>query len=308
MSEVKLVQIPESLDGSRVDAGLAKMLGISRTTAADLAEASKVISNGKALAKSDRLAADQLVEVELASPKNALQIKAVEVPGFKIVFQDEHIVVVDKPAGVASHPSVGWDGPTVPGALLGLGIQLSTSGASERQGIVQRLDAGTSGLMTLAKSEVAYSRLKQAFRDRAVHKTYHALVQGHLDPPSGTFDAPIARHPKSEFKFYVAEGGKNSITHYDTLEMLRSASLVEVDLETGRTHQIRVHFSAFRHPLVGDTMYGADPTLALRLHLDRQWLHAMKLNFEHPVSGEQVYFESSYPADLLNALESLRNA
>lgn len=308
MSESKLVQIPESLDGSRVDAGLAKMLGLSRTVIAELAEAGKISSNGKELNKSDRLVIDQFVEVNLEVPKNRLQITADEVPGFKIIFQDEHIVVIDKPAGVASHPSVGWDGPTVPGALLSLGIQLSTSGASERQGIVQRLDAGTSGLMTLAKSELAYSRLKQAFRDRVVHKTYHALVQGHLDPASGTFDAPIARHPKSEFKFHVAEGGKNSVTHYDTLEMLRSASLVEVDLETGRTHQIRVHFSAFRHPLVGDTMYGADPSLAQRLHLDRQWLHAMKLSFEHPVTGEQVEFESSYPQDLADALESLRNA
>ena len=248
------------------------------------------------------------MQVDLAAPKNSLQITPVEVPGFAVVFQDEHLVVIDKPAGVASHPSVGWTGPTVPGALLALGIQLSTSGAAERQGIVQRLDAGTSGLMVLAKSEVAYSRLKQAFRDRAVHKTYHALVQGHLDPPSGTFDAPLARHPKSEFKFHVAEGGKASVTHYDTLEMLRSASLVEVDLETGRTHQIRVHFSAFRHPLVGDTMYGADPSLATRLHLDRQWLHAIKLDFEHPVTGERVFFESSYPADLAAVLESLRNA
>jgi 23S rRNA pseudouridine1911/1915/1917 synthase len=308
MSEAKLVQIPEGLDGSRVDAGLAKMLGLSRTVIAELAEVGKVTSNGKALSKSDRLLTDQFVEVNLEVPKNRLEITADEVPGFKVIFQDEHIVVIDKPAGVASHPSVGWDGPTVPGALLSLGIQLSTSGASERQGIVQRLDAGTSGLMTLAKSELAYSRLKQAFRDRAVHKTYHALVQGHLDPPAGTFDAPIARHPKSEFKFHVAEGGKDSVTHYDTLEMLRSASLVEVDLETGRTHQIRVHFSAFRHPLVGDTMYGADPSLAQRLHLDRQWLHAMKLSFEHPITGEQVNFESTYPQDLADALESLRNA
>jgi len=308
MTEAKLVQIPESLDGSRVDAGIAKMLGLSRTTVAELAEAGKITAGGKALSKSDRLVIDQMVQVDLAAPKNSLQITPVEVPGFSIVFQDEHLVVIDKPAGVASHPSVGWSGPTVPGALLSLGIQLSTSGASERQGIVQRLDAGTSGLMVLAKSEVAYSRLKQAFRDRAVHKTYHALVQGHLDPPSGTFDAPLARHPKSEFKFHVAEGGKASVTHYDTLEMLRSASLVEVDLETGRTHQIRVHFSAFRHPLVGDTMYGADPSLASKLHLDRQWLHAMKLDFEHPVTGERVFFESSYPSDLMDVLESLRNA
>ncbi len=307
MSELKLLQIPEGLAGSRVDAGVAKMLGLSRTAVSELIDAGKLTSSGKVLSKSDRLTADQLVEIDLEAPKNNLVINADDVPGFKIIFQDEHIVVIDKPAGVASHPSVGWVGPTVPGALLSLGIQLSTSGASERQGIVQRLDVGTSGLMTLAKSELAYSRLKQAFRDRTVQKTYHALVQGHLDPMAGTFDAPIARHPKSEFKFHVAEGGKGSVTHYETLEMLRAASLVEVILETGRTHQIRVHFSAFRHPLVGDTMYGADPTLAAKLHLDRQWLHAVKLGFEHPITGEQVQFESSYPADLEQALESLRN-
>jgi 23S rRNA pseudouridine1911/1915/1917 synthase len=191
---------------------------------------------------------------------------------------------------------------------LALGVTLTTSGAQERQGIVQRLDVGTSGLMTLAKSELAYSRLKQAFRDRTVHKVYHAVVQGHLDPLAGTFDAPIGRHPKAEFKFAVMNDGKPSVTHYETIEAFPSASLVEVVLETGRTHQIRVHFSAFRHPLVGDTMYGADPKLAAKLHLDRQWLHAMRLSFTHPITGEQVEFESQYPAELETALDILRSA
>ena len=194
----------------------------------------------------------------------------------------------------------------MPGALLALGIQLSTSGAQERQGIVQRLDVGTSGLMVLAKSELAYSRLKQSFRDRTVHKVYHALVQGHPDPSAGTFDAPIGRHPKAEFKFQVHEDGKPSVTHYQTLEAFRSASLLEIILETGRTHQIRVHFSAFRHPLVGDTMYGADPTLAKRLGLEHQWLHAVRLGFEHPITGDKVEFESTYPAELANVLANLR--
>ena len=308
MSDIKVLQVPDGIAGSRADAGLAKMLGLSRSAVAELLDAGAASSGGKAIGKSDKLATDQIVEIELVQKRDNLQIESEFVADFRVVFQDEHIIVVDKPAGVAAHPSVGWDGPTVPGALLALGIQLSTSGAQERQGIVQRLDVGTSGLMVLAKSELAYSRLKQAFRDRRVSKIYHALVQGHLDPLAGTFDAPIARHPKSEFKFHVAEGGKDSVTHYETLEMLRAASLVEVNLETGRTHQIRVHFSAFRHPLVGDTMYGADPTLAAKLKLDRQWLHAMKLSFEHPVTGELVAFESSYPADLNAALESLRNA
>jgi 23S rRNA pseudouridine1911/1915/1917 synthase len=308
MTETKWISVPEGLEGARADAGVAKLLGLSRTAVAELLESGLITSNGKPLTKSDRLSEGLMLEVELGAQKNSLEIVAELVEGFKIIFQDDHIVVVDKPAGVAAHPSVGWSGPTVPGALLALGISLSTSGASERQGIVQRLDVGTSGLMVLAKSELAYSRLKQAFRDRVVHKTYHALVQGHPDPSAGTFDAPIGRHPKSEFKFHVTNDGKPSVTHYKTLEAFRSASLLEVDLETGRTHQIRVHFSAFRHPLVGDTMYGADPTLAAKLKLDRQWLHAVKLGFEHPITGESVEFESTYPSELEAVLVSLRNA
>ena len=306
MSDTRLLPVPDGLAGERVDAGLAKLLGLSRSVCAEMITDGLVSQNGKVVAKSDRLMPEGYLEVTLPQPKNRLEIVPVEVEDFKIIYQDEDIIVIDKPAGVASHPSVGWDGPTVPGALLALGIQIATSGAQERQGIVQRLDVGTSGLMTLAKSEIAYSRLKQAFRDRTVHKVYHAVIQGLADPLAGTFDAPIGRHPKAEFKFAVMNDGKHSVTHYETLEAFPSASLVEVVLETGRTHQIRVHFSAFRHPLVGDTMYGADPKLAAKVHLDRQWLHAKKLSFIHPTKGETVEFESEYPADLAKALDILR--
>jgi 23S rRNA pseudouridine1911/1915/1917 synthase len=306
MGETRLLQVPDGLAGERADAGLAKLLGLSRSVCAEMISDGLVSQNGKVVSKSDRLMPEGFLEVTLPRPKNRLEIVPVEVEDFKIIYQDQDIIVIDKPAGVASHPSVGWDGPTVPGALLAMGIQIATSGAQERQGIVQRLDVGTSGLMTLAKSEVAYSRLKQAFRDRTVHKVYHAVIQGLADPLAGTFDAPIGRHPKAEFKFAVMNDGKHSITHYETLEAFPSASLVEVVLETGRTHQIRVHFSAFRHPLVGDTMYGADPKLAAKVHLDRQWLHAKKLSFIHPTKGESVEFESEYPADLTKALDILR--
>ncbi len=306
MSELKQVLIPDGLAGLRADAGLAKALGLSRTNVAEILDQGAVTENSRVLGKSDRLVGGSIVEVLIEEKKDRLLIQADEVPDFRVIFQDEHLIVIDKPAGVAAHPSVGWDGPTVPGALLGLGIQLTTSGAQERQGIVQRLDVGTSGLMVLAKSELAYSRLKQAFRDRTVHKVYHALVQGHPDPSSGTFDAPIGRHPKSEFKFQVHPDGKPSVTHYETVEAFRGASLLEIILETGRTHQIRVHFSAFRHPLVGDTMYGADPTLAKKLGIEHQWLHAIRLSFEHPITGETVSFESEYPTELSKVLDLLR--
>jgi 23S rRNA pseudouridine1911/1915/1917 synthase len=307
MTDTRLIPVPPSFDGERADAALAKMLGLSRSAAADILENGSVRIGSAVLSKSGRVKTDDLLEIDMPEVRDPLAVEPTEVPDLKIVYEDQDLVVVDKPAGVAAHPSVGWVGPTVVGALLARGVQVTTSGAHERQGIVQRLDVGTSGLMMVAKTEVAYSRLKQAFRDRAVHKVYHAVIQGHPDPFEGTIDAPIGRHPRAEFKFAVMNDGKPSITHYKLLEAFASASLVEVILETGRTHQIRVHFSAFKHPLVGDTMYGADPTLASRLQIERQWLHAMKLSFTHPTSGELVQFESEYPADLTAVLERLRN-
>ena len=306
MTEDRLIQVPEGIAGARADAGIAKLLGMSRSSVADLIEAGLVQQNSHVISKSDSLIQDAWLNITLPAPKAPLALVAELVPDLKVVYQDEDIVVVDKPAGVAAHPSVGWDGPSVGGALLAMGIEMSTSGVAERQGIVSRLDVGTSGLMVLTKTEIAYSRMKQAFRDRVVDKTYHALVQGHPDPSSGTIDAPIARHPKHEYKFTVAQDGKPSVTHYKTLEAFAAASLLEIELETGRTHQIRVHFSSFKHPLVGDTLYGCDPKLAVKLGMERQWLHAMKLGFIHPTKGEYVLFESSYPKDLEESLALLR--
>lgn len=306
MTDSRLIPVPPALDGERADAALAKMLGLSRSAASAILEGNGVHRSGVLVGKSDRLKEDDLLEIVMPAVKDLLSVRPTEVENLGIVYEDKDLVVVDKPAGVAAHPSVGWDGPTVVGALLARGVQVTTSGAHERQGIVQRLDVGTSGLMMVAKTEVAYSRLKQAFRDRAVHKVYHAVIQGHPDPFEGTIDAPIGRHPRAEFKFAVMNDGKPSITHYKLLEAFAAASLVEVILETGRTHQIRVHFSAFKHPLLGDTMYGADPTLAAKLQIERQWLHAVRLSFVHPTSGEQVEFESNYSPDLADVLERLR--
>jgi 23S rRNA pseudouridine1911/1915/1917 synthase len=213
---------------------------------------------------------------------------------------------VDKPAGVAAHPTPGWSGPTVLEGLLAAGHTIATSGAAERQGIVHRLDANTTGLMVLAKSERAYSALKRAFRERTVDKGYHALVQGHPDPLRGTVDAPIARHPSGDGRFAVIAGGRPSVTHYDTIEAFRGASLLDVTLETGRTHQIRVHMAALRHPCVGDRLYGADPVLAAHLGLTRQGLHAARLGFTHPTDARPLLFTSPHPPDLTHALETLR--
>jgi len=303
----KQLPVPDGLAGERVDAGLARLLGVSRTRAAELAAADKVLLDGVPAGKSDRLVPGAWLEVDLDEAP-VPTVVAEPVPGMRIVHDDDDLVVVDKPVGVAAHPSPGWTGPTVVGALAASGYRIATSGAAERQGVVHRLDVGTSGLMVVAKSEHAYTVLKRAFKERTVDKVYHAVVQGHPEPTVGTIDAPIGRHPSADYKFAVVAGGKPSITHYEVLEMVRSASLVEVHLETGRTHQIRVHFAALRHPCVGDIAYGADPTIAARLGLGRQWLHAMRLAFAHPATGERVEFTSTYPADLAAALEALRDA
>jgi 23S rRNA pseudouridine1911/1915/1917 synthase len=305
--ESRSLPVPDGLAGERVDSALAKLMGFSRTFAAEVAEAGGVTADGVVLGKSDRLMADSWLEVSWEN-KHAPVVEPVVVSDLSIVYDDDDFVVVDKPVGVAAHPSVGWTGPTVLGALAGAGFRVSTSGATERAGIVHRLDAGTSGLMVVAKSEHAYTELKRQFHDREVDKVYHAVVQGHPDPLSGTIDAPIGRHPGSSWKFAVTADGKASVTHYETLEAFPSASLLEVNLETGRTHQIRVHMAAQRHPCVGDAMYGADPTISARLGLTRQWLHAMRLEFTHPSTGDRVRFESRYPDDLQHALDVLREA
>ncbi|MET7932216.1 RluA family pseudouridine synthase [Streptomyces sp. NPDC005322] len=304
--EIRTLPVPDGLEGERVDAAIARMFGFSRTKAAELAAAGKVQVDGSVAGKSDRVSGGAWLEVEMPQPAQPVRVVAEPVEGMEIVHDDDDIVVIVKPVGVAAHPSPGWTGPTVIGGLAAAGFRISTSGAAERQGIVHRLDVGTSGLMVVAKSERAYTLLKQQFRERTVDKRYHALVQGHPDPLSGTIDAPIGRHPQHDYKWAVTADGKPSVTHYDLIEAFRAASLLDIKLETGRTHQIRVHMAAHRHPCVGDLTYGADPTLAKRLKLTRQWLHAMRLGFEHPGHGGWVEFESPYPEDLRQALDTVR--
>jgi 23S rRNA pseudouridine1911/1915/1917 synthase len=301
----RALPVPDGLTGERVDAALARLLGLSRTKAAELADAGDVEVDGVPVGKSHRLSPGGWLEVRLPDPEQPITAAPEPIPGMVIRYDDADVVVVDKPVGVAAHPSPGWTGPTVIGGLAAAGYRIATSGAAERQGIVHRLDVGTSGLMVVAKSEHAYSALKRAFKERTVSKIYHAVVQGHPDPSAGTIDAPIGRHPTHDYKWAVVSDGKRSVTHYETLEALRAASLLQVRLETGRTHQIRVHTSAIGHPCVGDLTYGADPVLADEAGLRRQWLHAMRLGFHHPATGDWLEITSTYPDDLQHALDVL---
>lgn len=303
MRERVRLLLPESAQGKRLDQVLAAELGISRSLVAKLIKQNEVKVNGVVSRKSAEVARGDQVEVLLpdASPKT------LETPApLPILHQDADIVVVNKPVGMAAHTAPGWEGPTVVGALLAVGAEIVTSGPAERKGIVHRLDVGTSGAMVVAKSELAYGRLQDDFRERRVQKIYHALVQGYLDPPAGTIDAPIGRHPSRDFKMAVVTGGRPAITHYRTVECLPGASLLEVQLETGRTHQIRVHMEAIGHGIVGDPIYGANPRLAQELGLTRQWLHAVTLGFTHPVTGEQMSFGAPLTADLEDTLTRLR--
>ncbi|MEC7363419.1 MAG: RluA family pseudouridine synthase [Actinomycetota bacterium] len=310
----RILPVPEGLEGERIDVALATMLGLSRARSSALVEGGAVQVGNRVVAKSHRLAPGETIQIReiremsdssdggpfAGPPTNA---PSVEIP---ILWEDDDVVVIDKPAGVAAHPSPGWSGPTVTDSLSAAGHALATAGAAEREGVVHRLDVGTTGVMVVAKSAAAYTSLKRQFKERTVDKQYHAVVHGLLDPLVGTIDAPIDRHPSKDYKWAVVAGGRESVTHYETLEAWPRASLVKVHLETGRTHQIRVHMAAMRHPCVGDVTYGADPTVAKELGLTRQWLHARQLGFEHPHTGEYVSFDSPYPIDLEHALARLQ--
>ena len=303
--EKRAIQIDQAQDGQRVDTALAKVLELSRSVVADLLNAGEVLQGKKPLSKSDRVSAADRLTVLMPAIYDPLELKETPIDTLEIIYDDDDVVVVNKPVGCAAHASPGWMGPTVVGALLARGYRISTTGPQERQGIVQRLDAGTSGLMLLAKHERSYISMKNQFRNRSIEKVYRTLIQGHIDPVEGSIDAPIGRHPREDYRFAVVADGKASITHYELIEYYQGASLLKVVLETGRTHQIRVHFNALRHPLVGDLAYGGDPVLAARLELKRPWLHAMELSFNQPSSDQRITLNAPLPDDLTRALALL---
>lgn len=298
-----IVPAPDALIGQRFDVAVAKMMGESRTRARDYIDTQQVRLVARSYDRATILQAGDFVEFDVAPVQEQHEPVAQDMA---IVFEDDDIVIVDKPVGVAAHASVGWTGPTVLGSLLDRGVHITEYGAPGRQGIVSRLDVGTSGLMLVCKSELAYKEMRRQFSEHEVKKTYHALVQGNLEQDHATIDAPIGRDSVRDFRFTVTPAGKAAITHWDVLERFGEATLIAVGLETGRTHQIRVHMSSIGHPLVGDPMYGANPQLGQRLGLDRQWLHAMRLEFRHPRTKVWTTVDSTYPPDLSHALAVIR--
>ncbi|MDO4913626.1 MAG: RluA family pseudouridine synthase [Bifidobacteriaceae bacterium] len=295
----KIVPVPDALVQARFDVALSKMMGVSRAKAAVFIETGQASVLGRHVDKAATLQSGDMVELNIIEERAKPEPLSDELT---IAYEDEDIVVVNKPVGVAAHASVGWTGPTVLGSLIARGVHITSYGAAGRQGIVSRLDVGTSGLMLVCKSELAYTEMRRQFSEHEVVKTYHALVQGNLEEDKATIEAPIGRDSVSDFRFTVTPFGKPAVTHWDVLERFGKATLVSVNLETGRTHQIRVHFSSIGHPLVGDGMYGANPQLAQELNLQRQFLHAMKLEFRHPRTHVWTTVDSQYTADLASAL------
>lgn len=297
----KTVPLPENLAGERFDVGLARMLGISR------AKAEALICRGearleRAAKKSEKLEEGDTVILEAQEQRPSCPCRP---PSFlEILYQDFDIVVVNKPADLASHPCAGWDGDTVTEALERQGVRLCSDGPAGRRGVVSRLDVGTSGAMVLCKSNEAYVEMKRQFASHEVEKTYHALASGYLRGPA-TIEAPIGRDPGARFRFAVSPYGKDAVTHYRPLETFKGFTLCQVRIETGRTHQIRVHFASIGHPLAGDCLYGSNPKLDCDLGLERQWLHAKSLRFKHPVTRVWMRVEAPYPEDLRRSLDIL---
>ena len=322
MSDIRFT-VTSQFAGCRFDVCLSKLMGVSRANAISLIDSGKAKILNRKSQKSSILQESYVIVVnkeddcvsacdcdcdcasDCDSSSNLQSQPAM--CDLEIVYNDDDVVVINKPVAMASHAAKGWNGPTVPESLEAAGIRINTTLCDEsRKGIVSRLDVGTSGLMLVCKTDFAYEKMKQQFASHSVSKTYTALVQGNLEQNKATIEAPIGRSKVSDFRFTVTKNGKPAVTHWDVLERFGIATLVSVNLETGRTHQIRVHFSSIGHPLVADKMYGANPKLAEKLELQRQWLHSTKLEFKHPRTGKLVKLESEYPLDLQHALQAVR--
>lgn len=310
--------------GQRIDWVLSKYLKISRNSTLNLIKNCLVTVNKKKVKKSMRLKKNSLVVIDnnkdnVLINNKLLKQRVQSKKKIQVLYEDSDLLFIDKPSEMAVHSSPGWNGPTVINNLYSnnkniilSSITENSFGSHEQKGIVHRLDVGTSGVMVIAKTGYAYSILKKAFRLRNVKKIYHALVQGIPDPLTGIINNPIARKPGNDWRFTVVpKGGREAITKYEVIEvfgpikLMGSASLVKIKLKTGRTHQIRVHFSSFNHPCLGDKVYGANPRFAKQFKLNRQWLHSRSIGLIHPRHGNFLNIKSNYSKDLQYVLDKM---
>lgn len=291
--------------GERLDVALSRWLAEPRNRTAARIDRGEVAVDGRPAKRSLRLEGGERVTVEAPPVEPSGAAGAVAPP---IRYEDDHVLVVAKPAGTVVHPGVGNPAGTLVQALVEAGVRLAASGGATRPGVVHRLDRGTSGLLVLAKTDEAHAGLVAALKRRDVTRGYLALAEGELPARTGRVDAPIGRDPRDRKRFAAIADGKPSVTHWRVRTVGRGGdspvSLLDLRLETGRTHQIRVHLSYAGHPVVGDRTYGASTAVAERLGLERPYLHAARLSFDHPVTGDRIDLAEPLPEDLVAAAEA----
>jgi 23S rRNA pseudouridine1911/1915/1917 synthase len=307
--------VPEADAGTRLDAFLASRIeGWSRARLQRLIEDGDVLVNGRPAKASYKLRATDEIEAELtALPTTSFLPEDIPI---EVVYEDDDLIVVNKPAGIVVHPGAGAKTGTLANALAFHFQNLSTAGGVARPGIVHRLDKDTSGLLVAAKTEAAHENLADQFRAREVFKSYVALVHGQVERDRGEIDEPIARDPRHRTRMAIVRGGRSALSIYRARERFDRFTLIDVELKTGRTHQIRVHLAWIKHPVVGDETYGsgrdntvADPMIRSQIgKLGRQFLHAEKLGFSHPSTGERLNFTSTLPTELQKLLNAIRSA
>ena len=292
-------QFLSTTSGERVDRFLANECpDLSRTRIKRLIVDGEVTIDGQATNAGYRLRTGQSVEIRVPEPAPShLLPQAIPI---SVLYEDEHLLVVDKPAGMAVHPGVGHPDSTLLNAILGLDSQIESVGGQTRPGLVHRLDKDTSGLVLVAKTDESHEHLSAQFKDRTVSKGYLALVVGYPEPAEAIIDAPVGRDPHDRKKMAIVDDGRPASTLYRTIQRYRGCSYIDVRPKTGRTHQVRVHFASVGHPIVGDVMYGrSDP------RLERHFLHASSLEFAHPATGERVEIHAPLPNDLQAVLDGL---
>lgn len=300
-------EVPRALDGERLDRVVAMLWDLPRSEVSALVSSGRVRVGGEeASSRSRRLVSGEVVEVDEPPARAEAVVEPDLDVQVSVVAVDEHVVVVDKPAGLVVHPGPGHDRGTLVHGLVARWPEVAAVGDPARPGIVHRLDAGTSGLLTVARTPLAYASLVEQLRSRTVERRYFALVWGHVDPPAGIVDAPVGRSGRARTQMAISATGKEARTRYQVLEHYdapAALSLLECTLETGRTHQVRVHLAAIGHPVAGDVRYGGRrPTLPV----SRPFLHAHFLAFDHPATGERRGHTSPLPADLEEVRELLR--
>lgn len=288
----------------RLDVRVAAQLSISRARAARLIEAGQVLVDGKVWRKPGVRVSDGAAITAEVPPPAVLETARPQALPLEIVYEDAHMAVINKPCGMVVHPAAGNPDGTLVNALLYHLSDLSGIGGTLRPGIVHRLDKDTSGLLLVAKDDAAHAALSTALKERRIHKTYHAVAIGAFREESGVIEAPIARHPRDRKRMAVVTGGRDAHTEWRVLEPLHGATLLEIDLITGRTHQIRVHMASIGHPLLGDALYGGGQQA--RVRVPRLMLHAYRIALAHPITGETIAFEAPEPEAFADVVRRLK--